>query len=430
MLKPENNKYSNLFVNYMNNAVHGSPVVQDNFLKVMLNVSRTVLKILKHANLVIDLDYFPSTFWPQNKDKTIAFVDGGLDKSSFLSSAPLTIRAGSYIVNKALNEEFFSQQKNCLVDLYDQKNDLYDFVDDDSFEDLMLNKKKDAARIIFEASTLVNHIQSKRKIDLCFLHGPIEAILTPFTQQGFPPFTKLAVDYIIPFYKKKKLSFEDRHFINVYLECIKFIKKSPFPIYGVVETAVSAAYTKNLLHIYKNKGIISEKDYRETVDTINRYRITDASLFEVILKKNQALKPIEIQKQFYGQKIIQRSIWDEWVEQYPKVFMGYLKATDNQSPIRIETLNYPGNLINDFKYILAVSKLLPNYGYPIGLNVVDRFVKISNWMSKASRNYFTTHLLKKAINNKDKNTVSLALKVLSKKNRAWMNRPNKKGVKR
>ena len=142
MLKPENNKYSNLFVNYMNNAVHGSPVVQDNFLKVMLNVSRTVLKILKHANLVIDLDYFPSTFWPQNKDKTIAFVDGGLDKSSFLSSAPLTIRAGSYIVNKALNEEFFSQQKNCLVDLYDQKNDLYDFVDDDSFEDLMLNKKK------------------------------------------------------------------------------------------------------------------------------------------------------------------------------------------------------------------------------------------------------------------------------------------------
>ena len=110
--------------------------------------------------------------------------------------------------------------------------------------------------------------------------------------------------------------------------------------------------------------------------------------------------------------------------------MGYLKATDNQSPIRIETLNYPGNLINDFKYILAVSKLLPNYGYPIGLNVVDRFVKISNWMSKASRNYFTTHLLKKAINNKDKNTVSLALKVLSKKNRAWMNRPNKKGVKR
>ena len=426
-MEKENN---NLFINYMDKAVHGSPIVQANFLKVILKVSETIVKILKHENLIINLNYDPTKFWPSHKDKTVAFVDGGLDKTSFLSSAPLTIRAGSYIVNKAANEEFFTQQKNCLVDLYDPDNELYDFIDDDSFEDLMLNKKKDAARIIFEASALVNHIQSERNIDLCFLHGPIQAILTPFTQQGFPPFTKLASEYIIPFYKKKKMTPEDRHFINVYLECVKFIKKSPFPIYGVVETAVSAAYTKNLLYSFKSKGIISDKDYRETIDTIIKYRITDANLFEIILKKNQALKPIEIQKQFYGNKIIQRSMWDDLIEQYPKIFMGYVKVTDNQAPIRIETLNYPTNLISDFSYILAVSKLLPNYGYPVGLNVVDRFVKISNWMSKASRNYFTTHLLKQAINNKDKNTVSLALKILSKKNRAWMNRPTKRRISR
>ena len=72
-----------------------------------------------------------------------------------------------------------------MVDLYDPDNELYDFIDDDNFEDLMLNKKG-CTRIIFEASALVNHIQSERNIDLCFLHGPIQAILTPFTQQGFP----------------------------------------------------------------------------------------------------------------------------------------------------------------------------------------------------------------------------------------------------
>ena len=119
-------------------------------------------------------------------------------------------------------------------------------------------------------------------------------------------------------------------------------------------------------------------------------------------------------------------MWDEVIEQYPKIFMGYVKATDNQSPIRIETLNYPKNLIKDFGYILCVSRLLPNYGYLAGLAVVDRFVKISNFMSKASRNYRSTHLLKQAINNKDQNTVSLALKILSKKNRAWINRPTKR----
>ena len=132
---------------------------------------------------------------------------------------------------------------------------------------------------------------------------------------------------------------------------------------------------------------------------------------------------MEIQKQFYGHRLIQRSVWDSVVEQYPNVHMGYIKVTDNQAPIRIESLNYPNNIKEDFRYILAVSKLLPNYGYPVGLNVVDKFAKIPNWLSKASRNYYTTYLLKKAIANKDSNTISLAVKILSKKNRAWLNRP-------
>jgi len=55
--------------------------------------------------------------------------------------------------------------------------------------------------------------------------------------------------------------------------------------------------------------------------------------------------------------------------------------------------------------------------------VVDKFAKIPNWMGKASRNYYTTHLLKQAVKNKDQNTISLALKVLSKKSRSWANRP-------
>ena len=111
------------------------------------------------------------------------------------------------------------------------------------------------------------------------------------------------------------------------------------------------------------------------------------------------------------------------MSEFPKVNIGYIKVNDNQSPVRIESLNYPLNLKSDYKYILAASKLLPNYGFPIGLSVVDKFAKIPNWMGKASRNYFTTHLLKQAVKNKDQNTISLALKVLSKSNRSWINRP-------
>ena len=108
---------------------------------------------------------------------------------------------------------------------------------------------------------------------------------------------------------------------------------------------------------------------------------------------------------------------------FPNVSIGYIKVSDNQSPIRIESLQNPVNLKKDYEYILATSKLLPNYGFPVGLSVVDKFAKIPNWMGKASRNYYTTYFLKEAIKQKNPNTISVALKVLSKSNRSWLTRP-------
>ena len=113
--------------------------------------------------------------------------------------------------------------------------------------------------------------------------------------------------------------------------------------------------------------------------------------------------------------------------EYPNVFVGFIKVNDFQSPIRIESYNYPKNLINDYSYILAVSKLLPSYSYPVGLHVVDRFVKIPQWMKKASKNYWSTHALKSVMNNQNKGPNSLVLKYISNKNRTWANRPKNKG---
>ena len=114
---------------------------------------------------------------------------------------------------------------------------------------------------------------------------------------------------------------------------------------------------------------------------------------------------------------------------FPKVFISYIKTNNNQCPIRVESLKQPEDMVKDYEYILSTSKLLPNYGFPVGLNVVDRFAKIPNWMSKASRNYYAGHLLKQAVKNKDQNTISFAVKILSKKARSWINRPTRRGFK-
>ena len=417
---------SSLFTNFVKNAVNASPKVQNNFLDVSAQVAITIQKILEDADLITNLEYKGKDFWSENKCKTACFIDGGVDKTSIISSAPLSIRTGSYIVKPDAadkNREFFEESMVFLGDLYDPKNELYDFAEDDFDEDQMLNKKKDGARIIFEAVTIVKHILLNRKFDYCFLHGPIEATVMPFTVMGFPTFTKFAVENMLPFYNKNKLNAEARHFINVYLEALNSIKKSKFPTYGIVETSNSAPYIKNLLYSYKSKGTISEKDFKNTLSTIKKYKITDSHLLESILQSGQAIKPLEVKKQIKGFSVTSGSAWEDKMDSFPSVHIGYIKVNDHSAPIRIESLNQSKNLIKDYEYILATARLLPNYGFPVGLNVVDKFAKIPNWMSKASRKYYATHLLKQAIRSKDQNTISLAVKILSKKVRSWRNRP-------
>ena len=75
-----------------------------------------------------------------------------------------------------------------LGDLYDPKNELYDFIDDDFEEDQMLNKKKDAARIVFEIACIVKHIFEKQNFNYCFLHGPLQTPVTvSYTHLTLPP---------------------------------------------------------------------------------------------------------------------------------------------------------------------------------------------------------------------------------------------------
>ena len=46
---------------------------------------------------------------------------------------------------------------------------------------------------------------------------------------------------------------------------------------------------------------------------------------------------------------------------YPKVFIGYIKSNNNHCPIESD-LKQSENLIENYEYILAASRLLPSYG--------------------------------------------------------------------
>ncbi len=162
------------------------------------------------------------------------------------------------------------------------------------------------------------------------------------------------------------------------------------------------------------------------ISTITRYKINDGTLLELILSDGQALKPLEVEKQ------IPSKAWGDWdvqMNSFPKTFIGYLRTNSHQSPIRIESLINSDNLKKDYEYILASSKLLPNYGFPVGLDVVDKAAKIPAWLGRAAKSYYSKYYLDLAIESNNNKNVSSALKMLQG-GRVWRNRPRAGKVKR
>ena len=430
-----NNKVKNnssLFINFVNSVVHNpSPEVQKNFMDVSLKIAETIRKICEDEKLIFEVPYEGKKYWVNGKNYESCFVDGGVFSSVAASSAPFAIRSKSYIVkpvNSLEDREKFEESIAYMCDLYDSKNNIYDLSEDPYEDNQLLDKKKDAARIVFEIACLVKHVYEKQKFDYCFLHGPLQTPVMPFSGPEFPLFKKHVVKNILPFLKidQKEEKSNERHFINVYLASLKYLLKSKFPIYGIVERTKSTIYLRNLLYRSLKKGKVAENDYNKMISTITRYKINDGNLLELILSDGQALKPLEVEKQ------IPSKAWGDWEVQmnsFPKTFIGYLKTNSHQSPIRIESLINPANLKGDYEYILASSKLLPNYGYPVGLDVVDKAAKIPAWLGRAAKNYYSKYYLDLAIESENKKNVSSALKMLQG-GRIWKNRPRAGKIKR
>ena len=106
-----------------------------------------------------------------------------------------------------------------------------------------------------------------------------------------------------------------------------------------------------------------------------------------------------------------------------QTFVGYLRTNKHQSPIRIESLNHPKKLKKDYEYILATSKLLPNYGFPVGLDIIDKAARIPSWLGRTAKSYYLKYYLNLALQSKDPTTIISALKSISDGGRKFKNRP-------
>jgi hypothetical protein len=400
-------------------ARQDSTKVQEQFVDELSGIAAMFRGILEQYNLIHRLEYKPTDFWAAQRGKIIAFVDGGVANIELPSAAPIGIRVGSYVVRLGDTSdvrEKFNIELSLVDDLYSPRGHIFN----DDFEDLA--KLRDVARMTSETAAAYR-LAKEGAADLILLHGPLINPVAPYGLQGFPPF---GLNACRTFRDDPNWTGEDveYHFVPTYRDVLEAMRDTNVPVLGVVERSVGRepVVVKRLLYRMEEQKILKALDVKKIIDTITPYGLNDATLFDVVLGEGEYVDPIAVDRQGPDSKWPEE--WKPLIRGYPKALTVYLKPSEAVVPFRIEAFEGVRDHEAALDLVMHTSRLLPSYGFPVGLDIVDKFAKVPSWMSRSVKGQHQIALLKKALQSGDPRVIAFAKRVLVAKGRDWFFRPS------
>lgn len=398
-----------------------SEQAQAQFVDRLSRIAATIRDLLENNGLVRSLAYRPNAYWPGLKGKSYAFIDGGVANIDLPSAAPIGIRVGSYVVrpgDETEARERFNIELALVDELFSDDGVLFD----DDFQDIA--KLRDAARMSSETAAALRLAREKGADlpDAIILHGPLVNPVAPYGLEGFPAFGLAAC---------RKLLGDDawegddtaRNFVSVYLDLLKALRDTGTPVVGAVERSIGRdpVVLRRLLDKLQRDGVLKKDEAKKVEDEVIAYGLNDATLLDVVLAEGEYVTPIPVMRQGPDSKWPED--WKRWIREYPDALTTYLKPSGLVMPFRVEAFDN----IPDFEAVLDLflhtSRLLPTYGFPVGLDIVDKFAKVPAWMTRGIKGQHQVVLLKKALESGDPATIAFAKRVLAAKGRDWLFRP-------
>jgi hypothetical protein len=402
-------------------AAKQSGAVQEEFVSRLSRIASTMRDLMETNDLICKLAYRPSSYWPDLKGKAIAFIDGGVANIELPSAAPIGIRVGSYVVrpgDETEAREQFNIELALIDDLYSDQGVLYD----DDFLDTA--KLRDAARIASEIAVAHRMANESVAPDAIIVHGPLINPVSPYGLDDFPAFGLEACRLMLgdPDWQPPDDP-TDRIFVGFYLEVLKRLRATGTPVVGAVERSIGRepVVLNRILGLLQDKGL-TERDAKTLRDDLRSYGLNDASLFDVVLQAGEYVKPIPVMRQGPENKWPDR--WKEWIRSYPNALTTYLKPSELVMPFRLEAFEDIDDFTLVIDLILHTSRLLPTYGFPVGLDIVDKFAKVPAWMSRGVMGQHRIVLLQKALASGDPRALTFAKRVLATRGRDWLFRPS------
>jgi hypothetical protein len=411
------------------------------FLETVEQLAEQLRKVLLRSGKIIKIERDHRSLWKSVAGHKIGFVDGGMANLSMLGAVPVAVRVGGYVVtpgDRSEQRESFVVLKKLIAELYASS---VGGVYDGSFPDV--GALRDAARISIEAAGGVKLLADNSSLSWLFLHGALVNPVSRYTdvmkdrqvRYKFPDFSTGALVDLLPPGEANRTG-RDANFVSVYLKQLELLRASNAVVCGVVEReSHTTSVIKQIIsdlddHVISSLLPLPPDEWRHwfltAVDPADEdegqgQRITDPLLFRCVLEPGEALLPVRVDRNELRRA---PDAWKQEIAQYPAPFVSYIQPTEWNAPIRIELFEKDLSRFEETaSLVMHSSLLLPKYAFPVGLDIVDKFAKIPNWMSRPVNTHTAVQTLKRALDRGDTKLFDAMRRLMCGSQREWLLRP-------
>lgn len=423
-----------LFMRLAQNALFVAESLRNNYFRNTASFISDMRKSMRREPSILKANQITDAEWSQLQNEVVTFIDGGVGQVQISSQVPILLRVGSFSVRtgerRLAERESFGYYPIILGDLEGGSKDRKDFID--------------IVRITAELLGGLSALERTPDLRVLMFHGPLVYLVGAYA--GHSPFTEKDIDLFLGQYagnqslaQELKENFLREAQLDIYprlvpdrsdewsrnrffepLAWIAFLyrqlactalSRNPIPIIaGVVERGELREFAEKVLldRVFRGlreKGnaeyfndLYGRSDLTSPKSLLDRLGYTDALLLGMLLKPGERSEPWKISKydglrggmvSVPGKPGEVRVDWSPLRPPsnfgFPEVLGCYVHVSPTTEPIRVEVLPLLGDdqIAEAARRAYLYARLLPGYGFPVGLDIADKFAHVPSWLTDA-----------------------------------------------
>lgn len=386
----------------------------------------------KHPNPILTVHKLEDAEWSAVQGEVVTFIDGGFGRGQISSQAPILLRVGSYCVRtgerRMAEREQFGYYPVILGDLEGGSKERDDF--------------PEIVRITAELLGGLSALERTPDLRVLMFHGPLVYLMGIYA--GHTPFTERDIDLFLRQYapdpklaRRIKEGFLREAYADIYpqmtrssdewahrslfepLSWVAYLyrrlirearKRNPVPVIaGIVERSQMREFSEKVLLARVFQGLkkndrldyfnlmYGRKDLKSPRALLDRLGYKDSLLLAMLLHPGEYSESWEIAKydglregdvRLPGEESVNRVNFEPLKPGpigFPRVRGSYVCISETTEPVRVEVFDELGDdqIREAARRAYLYSRLMPDYGFPVGLDTADKFARVPSWMIEA-----------------------------------------------